>query len=55
MALIAPASLVALIVLAGCSKKEEPAASGGTYYTGPMKPKGTSGGGPSQGTGGKAD
>jgi len=35
---------LAASTLGGCSKQEEPGASSG-YYTGPMKPKGTVGGG----------
>ena len=32
-------SLICLLV-AGCSKKEEAPPAGGSYYTGPMAPKG---------------
>jgi hypothetical protein len=45
LALLFVTTSVSLVVSSGCGRKEEPAAGKGSYYTGPMKPKGTPGAG----------
>lgn len=55
VALVSVLGLLVLlpVLLAGCQKKEEPNAPG--YYTGPMKPKGTTPGAGQKGGPAKAD